>query len=73
MSETRDSKIPEPKEVAEMRAALVAFRKAARGVKDSQRGLPRVSGRLVQPRLPPEQSKSVDPDDEITKKMLVPA
>jgi len=73
MSEARQSKIPEPKEVAEMREAMVAFRKAARGVKDSQRGLPRVSGRHVQPKLPPEEPKGVDPDDEITKKVLVPA
>ena len=63
MSDTRD-----PKEVIEMREALVAFRRAARGVKDSQRNMPRV----VVPR-PSEATADQRSDEDTTKKTLVPA
>lgn len=62
MSDTRD-----PKEVVEMREALVAFRKAARGVKQSHPGFPRISTRLTRA---PEEHQA---EDDTTKKLLVPA
>lgn len=65
MSDTRD-----PKEVVEMREALVAFRKAARGVKQSHPGFPRISTRLTRPAEASGEEKS---EDETTKKLLVPA
>lgn len=65
MSDTRD-----PKEVVEMREALVAFRKAARGVKQSHPGFPRISTRLTRP---VEASEEKSTEDETTKKLLVPA
>lgn len=66
MSDTRD-----PKEVVEMREALVAFRKAARGVKQSHPGFPRISTRLTRPAETSNEERSTE--DETTKKVLVPA
>lgn len=66
MSDTRD-----PKEVVEMREALIAFRKAARGVKQSHPGFPRISTRLKKPENASSEEKSAE--DETTKKLLVPA
>lgn len=66
MSETRD-----PKEVVEMREALVALRRAARGVKKSHPGFPRISTRLTKPSDQP--STDGDKDDTTTKKVLIPA
>lgn len=66
MSEIRD-----PKEVMEMREALVAFRKAARGVKESHPGFPRISRRLTRPAEASEDERLTE--DDITKKLLVPA
>ena len=63
MSDSRD-----PKEVVEMREALVAFRKAARGVKKSHPGFPRISTRLN--RVVPEDEAHTD---DTTKKTLIPA
>lgn len=65
MSDSRD-----PKEVLEMREALVAFRKAARGVKKSHPGFPRISTRLTKP---VDVSEDPDKDDTVTKKLLIPA
>lgn len=69
MSEARDSK--DPKEVLEMREALIAFRRAARGVKESQRNLPRISGRMSA--VAPEAAAEEREDENTTKKVLVPA
>lgn len=67
MSDSRPPK--DPKEVVEMREAMVAFRRAARGVKKSQPGFPRISTQLT--KAPePEEAKH---DDDTTKKVLVPA
>lgn len=66
MSDTRD-----PKEVVEMREALIAFRKAARGVKQSHPGFPRISPHLTKPAEPTSDEKPTE--DETTKKVLVPA
>lgn len=63
MSDTSD-----PKEVIEMREALVAFRKAARGVKQSYRNLPRINVTA-----PPKADGEEDQADDTTKKTLVPA
>lgn len=63
MSETRGSK--DPKEVLEMREAMVAFRKAARGVKQSYRNLPRVT--TTKP------DGEGDRVDDTTKKTMAPA
>jgi len=62
MSDTRD-----PKEVIEMREALVAFRRAARGAKESQRNLPRIVPRQT------EATSEAKADEDTTKKTLVPA
>lgn len=62
MSDTRD-----PKEVIEMREALIALRKAARGVKKSHPGFPRISTRLTRVETPDEGK-----DDTTEKKVLVP-
>lgn len=64
MSESRD-----PKEVVEMREALVAFRKAARGVKKSHPGFPRISTRLNRVVVPDDDGRV----DDTTKKTLIPA
>lgn len=66
MSDTSD-----PKEVIEMREALVAFRKAARGVKQSYRNLPRITGALIA--AAPKAGSEEDQADDTTKKTLVPA
>lgn len=62
MSDTRD-----PKEVVEMREALVALRKAARGVKKSHPGFPRISTRLTRVETPDDSR-----DDTTEKKVPVP-
>lgn len=64
MSDSRD-----PKEVVEMREALIAFRKAARGVKKSHPGFPRISTRLN--RVAPDAEETHA--DDTTKKTLIPA
>lgn len=65
------SDIRDPKEVLEMREAMVAFRRAARGVKQSHPGFPRISTRLTRPVEAADEEKSTE--DETTKKLLVPA
>lgn len=60
----------DPKEVVEMREALVAFRKAARGVKKSHPGFPRISTRLSRA---VDDSEDSDRDDTTARKLLVPA
>lgn len=64
MSDNRD-----PKEVVEMREALVALRRAARGVKKSHPGFPRISTHLTRPADRPSE----DDKDDTTKKVLIPA
>lgn len=65
------SDIRDPKEVLEMREAMAAFRKAARGVKQSHPGFPRISTRLTRPAEASTEEKSTE--DDTTKKLLVPA
>lgn len=52
-----------------MREALVAFRKAARGVKKSHPGFPRISTRLTRVVVPDDDTRL----DDTTKKTLIPA
>lgn len=58
----------DPKEVVEMREAMIAFRRAARGVKKSQPGFPRISTNLIK-----HESEETKHEDDTTKKVLVPA